>query len=413
ELTISGRKGQKITLRPGELTDANGHVNQDASGKPFYYTYILNGDSTETWRPQFTYYGFRYLEIETDSTDSREPEIIAVSALHTSSENAVTGHFHCSNELFNRIYRLIDKAMSSNSASVLTDCPHREKLGWIEQAHLMQNSLSYRRDMSRLYEKAMADMAASQRSDGAIPTIAPEYVRFEGGFEDSPEWGAAFILCPYQAWLTYGNSDILHRYYPAMKKYMDYLATRADSNIIAYGLGDWYDIGPKEPGYSQLTSNGVTATAIYFQNASTMARIAEITGHDDDAAAFRNLAGDIRQAFNCRFLNSEEGYYDRNSQTANSMALVLGFPDKEIREKVARNLADDIISRGYSLTAGDIGYRYLLKALEDNGMSDIIYVMNTGFDHPGYGWQLAHGATALTESWQAYGFVSNNHMMLG
>ena len=39
--------------------------------------------------------------------------------------------------------------------------------------------------------------------------------------------------------------------------------------------------------------------------------------------------------------------------------------------------------------------------------------MNCKYDSPGYGWQLAHGATALTESWQAYGFVSNNHFMLG
>jgi hypothetical protein len=32
---------------------------------------------------------------------------------------------------------------------------------------------------------------------------------------------------------------------------------------------------------------------------------------------------------------------------------------------------------------------------------------------PGYGYQLAHGATALTESWQALRNVSNNHLMLG
>ncbi|HEX5655145.1 MAG TPA: alpha-L-rhamnosidase C-terminal domain-containing protein, partial [Chitinophagaceae bacterium] len=34
-------------------------------------------------------------------------------------------------------------------------------------------------------------------------------------------------------------------------------------------------------------------------------------------------------------------------------------------------------------------------------------------DVPGYGYQLKHGATALTESWQAYPSVSNNHFMLG
>jgi hypothetical protein len=39
--------------------------------------------------------------------------------------------------------------------------------------------------------------------------------------------------------------------------------------------------------------------------------------------------------------------------------------------------------------------------------------MNYRDDVPGYGYQLKHGATALTESWQAYESVSNNHFMLG
>lgn len=413
QITVKGQKGQRIIMHPGELIDADSCINQSASGTPYYFTYTLRGDGVETWAPQFSYYGFRYIEIETDSNNGYSPEILDVKAHHTSAENQITGSFHCSEELFNRIYRLIDNAMSSNTASVLTDCPHREKLGWLEQTHLMQNSLSYRRNMQHIYKKQMSDMAASQLDNGAIPTIAPEYVRFEGGFEDSPEWGAAFILCPYQAWQWYGDTDLLRDYYSAMKHYTDYLATRAVGNIIAYGLGDWYDIGPGEPGFSKLTTPGVTATAIYFQVVTVMAKIARILGNESDAERYSVLAAEIRKAFNERFFNPTEGYYDRNSQTANAMPLALGIVEDQYRPTVARHLADDIISRGYALTAGDIGYRYLLKALEDCGLSDIIYSMNSGFTSPGYGWQLAHGATALTESWQAYGSVSNNHMMLG
>jgi len=43
----------------------------------------------------------------------------------------------------------------------------------------------------------------------------------------------------------------------------------------------------------------------------------------------------------------------------------------------------------------------------------VIFEMNSRDDVPGYGFQLKHGATALTESWQAYESVSNNHFMLG
>ncbi len=60
-----------------------------------------------------------------------------------------------------------------------------------------------------------------------------------------------------------------------------------------------------------------------------------------------------------------------------------------------------------------MGFHYLIKALEDNGGSSVIFDMNSRTDVPGYGYQLAKGATALTESWPAREDVSNNHLMLG
>jgi len=202
-------------------------------------------------------------------------------------------------------------------------------------------------------------------------------------------------------------------YYPYMKHYMNYLASRADHNIVAYGLGDWYDIGPKRPGYAQLTSNGVTSTAIYFYNATIMKQRASLLGNIDDAKQYDILAAEIKKSFNDNYFNKETRKYDRDSQTANAIALYTDIVDEENKAQILHNLTEDLQNRNYALTAGDIGYRYVLKVLEENGASDIIYKMNNKYDVPGYGWQLAHGATALTESWQAYGFVSNNHFMLG
>lgn len=92
--------------------------------------------------------------------------------------------------------------------------------------------------------------------------------------------------------------------------------------------------------------------------------------------------------------------------------LVLGLLSAN-KAAVVDNIVNDIRQRGNGLTAGDIGYRYLLRVLDDAGRSDVIYDMNSGSDKPGYGYQLARGATALTESWQAYPNVSNNHFKLG
>ena len=417
-ICVKSDKAGEIILRPAELLNPDSTVNQSASGQPYYFKYTTDGRGIATWQPQFSYYGFRYVQVEGavpsgEDNSSGLPEIISLCGIHTCNSAPEAGTFSCSKPLFNQIYELIDWAMRSNMASVLTDCPHREKLGWLEQAHLMQYSLQYRYNLSQMYEKIMHDMSVSQRDDGCIPTIAPEYVRFVEGFEDTPEWGSAFIISAWYAYQFYGDENLLREYFPAMRRYVEYLSSKADGNIISYGLGDWFDIGPDSPGRSQLTSNGVTATSIYYYDVSILSRIASLVGEKDAEEKYSKLAKEIKESFNLRYFDKDKLVIDRDSQTANAMPLYVGLIDKEYEDDILRNLVRDIESRGNALTAGDVGYRYVLQALESGGRSDVIYDMNSRYDVPGYGWQLAHGATSLTESWQAYGFVSNNHFMLG
>lgn len=418
-IRVRGQKGQSLILRPAELLNDDRTVNQSASGEPYDFEYTIGqSDSAETWQPKFSYYGFRYVEAEGavpqgETNDEQLPVIVALEGLHTCNEAGENGSFHCSNPLFNKIYELIDWAIRSNMASVLTDCPHREKLGWQEQNYLMQYALQYRYDLSSLYPKIFNDLKSAQLDNGTIPAIAPEYVRFSGGFEDSPEWGSSFIISNWYFYKWYGDTRHMERLYPDMKRYLYDLKSRSNGHIIAYGLGDWYDIGPNPPGYAQLTSNGVTATAIYYYDTVLMKNMALLLGKEDDANEFGALADSIRTAYNHAFYHREEGYYDRNSQTANAISLYMGLADSTECPRILDNLIADIRRRNNGLTAGDIGYRFVLKALEAYGRTDVIYDMNCRYDVPGYGWQLAHGATALTESWQAYGFVSNNHFMLG
>lgn len=406
-----------IRLHPAELLKSDGKASQGRTGSPYWFGYTTKGSAeSETWQPQFSYYGYRYIQLEGavpagQANPDSLPVIEELVGLHTSADAPEVGSFSCSKPMFNKVHELIDWAIRSNMASVLTDCPHREKLGWIEQNHLMQYSLQYRYDLSRLYEKALQDMSDSQTEKGIIPTIAPEYTRFGWGFDDSPEWGSAFIISPWYIYQWYNDTKMIQKYYPEMQRYVDYLGTRDSSCIVAYGLGDWYDIGPKNPGYSQLTSKGVTSTAMYFYNASILSRMAEILGKKEDVEKYKLLSENIRKAFNKEFYNAETKTYDRNSQTANAIALYFNLVEPENKQQTLKNLIDDIRSRNNGLTAGDVGYRYVLRALEENGVEDVIYDMNSRYDVPGYGYQLAMGATALTEGWTTFG--SNNHLMLG
>ena len=418
---LSVRASGRHTVRmfPGELCRPDSTVNQRSSGGPVFFSYTTRGDgSVESWQPQFTYYGFRYVEVEGAVPEGEPnpnglPEIVELTGLHTTNSAEQVGTFECSNPLFNQIYTLIDWAIRSNFSSVFTDCPHREKLGWLEQSHLIGPSIQYGYDISRAYPKIVGDMATAQHEDGMIPTIAPQYTVFAEGFLDTPEWGSAFILLPYYLYRWYGDDRPMRENYDRRADYIDYLSSKADGHIVAYGLGDWCDIGPAEPAHSQLTSNGVSATAIYYYDICTMQRIAEHLGKTADAERYESLAAEVKKAFNERFFDRRTLKYDRNSQAANAMALYMGLVEPQYEEVVLKNLIDDIRGRGNAVTAGDIGYRYVVQTLQDRGASDVLFDMNSRYDVPGYGYQIAMGETALAESWQSRDYLSHNHCMLG
>ncbi|RZM22636.1 MAG: alpha-L-rhamnosidase, partial [Pedobacter sp.] len=234
---LSGKRGDKIKITPSELLTDKGFITQKSSGENFYFEYTLKGDGVEEWTPKFTYYGFRYVMIEGVKPTS-------VVLLHTRNSAPAVGSFSSSNELFNKIYSLINWSLRSNLVSVSTDCPHREKLGWLEQAHLMGESVRFNYDVFHLYNKIVDDIIEAQLPDGMVPSIAPEFVAFDGPFRDDPGYGSAAVILPWYLYKWYGDVEVLRKSYPMMKKYVSYLQHKSVSNVISYGLGDWLDIGP-------------------------------------------------------------------------------------------------------------------------------------------------------------------------
>ena len=163
QITVKGKKGSVIKITPAELVGGDGLADQSAVGAPVYFNYTLKGEGAETWHPQFMYYGFRYIQVEgarpeAEGGKSDTPVMIAVKSLHTRNAAQTIGQFECSNELFNKTFKLIDWAIRSNTASVFTDCPHREKLGWLEEAHLVGSSIRYNYDIATLCRKVIKDM---------------------------------------------------------------------------------------------------------------------------------------------------------------------------------------------------------------------------------------------------------------
>lgn len=415
-VNMKGHQGDTVRIYPAELLNEEGRANQRHSGSPYYYQYIFAQDGEVSWRPRFTYYGFRYAEVRLMPAGNEKIEIQEITAEHIRNGARRVGSFQSSDTLFNQVHNLINWGIKSNMVSVFTDCPHREKLGWLEQLHLMGPSVQYNFDVERLFAKSLSDMRQSQTEEGLVPETAPEYVHFDWGgdvFRDSPEWGSSSIILAWYAYQWYGNKDLLEENYDMMKKYMHYLQGKAKDNVLYHGLGDWYDLGPERPGFSQLTTPGITATAIYYYNWEIMSQIATLLEDDGYKSYADSLHQEVYRAFNDTFYNEEEAVYGSGSQTALAMPLYMGLVDEANKDKVLANLIKDIADRDTSFTAGDIGHRYVLQALQQAGRDDIIYAMHHDDTRPGYGYQIRKGATALTESWAALPTVSNNHFMLG
>jgi hypothetical protein len=414
-ITVAGNGGDTVRIFCSELLNADGTANQKATGSPSYFTYILKGTKEETWQPRFSYTGFRYMEVHCIPKVNSQPAPVVktIEGLHIRNAAYKIGAFTSSNELFNKTNDLIEWAIKSNTVSVFTDCPHREKLGWLEQTHLMGASVQYNYDVAALCKKVIKDMMNAQYPDGKIPEIAPEFTRFTPPFDESPEWGSAAVILAWYNYQWYGDKQTLIEAYDMMKSYVMYLKEKSKDNILSYGLGDWYDIGPDRPGYSQMTKMGITATAMYYYDLTILIQVAKLLNKTSEVKIFEQLAASVRGSFNEHFFDKQKLQYDSASQAANAMALFMGLVEPQYKNAVVNALVKDIRGRNNALTAGDIGYRYVLRALENAGRSDVIFDMNSRDDVPGYGFQLKHGATALTESWQAYESVSNNHFMLG
>lgn len=418
-LRISGPAGSTVRLTGGELVNEDGTINRSTMGGAHrgsaWWQYTKATDGEETWFPQFYYLGSRYLytELSPATEGAERPKVEAVEMVVVHSTAKPAGHFACSDPVLNQIRDLVRWAQRSNMVSILTDCPHREKLGWLEQNHLNGPALRYEWALDRLAAKNVRDMAEAQTPEGLIPNIAPEYTVFKGTYRAAAEWGASFILVPWQQYVFTGDDSLLRDHYEAMRRYFAYLETRAAGGLLDEGLGDWYDVILEKTGRANLTPPALTATAHFYQDAVTLAKIAAVLGRTDDAAEFRAKAEAIRTTFNRELFHpATPELYGTGSQTSLVLPLALDLAAPENRASVLAALLQDIDRRGHS-SAGAIGTRYLFRALTDAGHADLIYRLITNPEMPGYAYQLKRGNTALAESWGALPGASQNHFFLG
>jgi alpha-L-rhamnosidase len=413
ELHVAGPAGTTLTLKPGERLGSDGLVDQSTMQKggstypPTVDHYTLAGTGTETWHPDFVYHGFRYLQV-TGLPTAASSSMVDGIVLRAANESA--GSFSTSNDLLNRIHSLVNRSVQGNMYSLLTDCPDREKLGWLEQDWLEFGTVAANYDVAAYYRDLVRNMAEAQEANGMVPAIAPLVYNVFGGNPDQvgePNWGSAMIQAPWQMYLTYGDVQTLRTYYSNMQRYLGYLQGRAQGNLLDYGLGDWGATDTSTP-------SGVTASYGYYQDAATMARIADVIGNGADAQSYRSLASDIASAYNAKYLDAAHHTYANGTQADDALALDMGIVPASERQAVLDHLIAGIRAAGNHLTVGEIALPSVFRVLSAAGDDEVLYDVATQVTSPSYGYSVVNGATALPEYWDgATGYGSQDHFMMG
>ncbi|MFE7169348.1 family 78 glycoside hydrolase catalytic domain [Streptomyces sp. NPDC057616] len=404
EITVGGAPaGTEIRIYPAESLK-DGHAFQSISnvGAPLWDSYTTGSTRTATWHPTFSYHGFRYLELK--GVPAGATVTVRGRVLHT--DNASAGDLTTSDPLVNGIHSLIRRAIEGNMMGVLTDCPSREKLGWLEQDQLVFPALAANFDMEAQLRKIVRDMADAQTEDGLIPSTVPEYTSLPGAYRNDSNWGGAFVLVPWQLYTTYGDLGTLRTYYPRMRQYAAFLDKQVSGGILDYGLGDWFTPDRTFP-------RAVAGTYGYWRVVDTMARIATLLGDKAAADGYRAKADASVRALSDAYYSPATGTFGGGGQGAEALALDMGAYPAGERDRLLGHFTSSVEAAGHHLLLGEISLPAAFRVLSAAGRDDIVEKIATQTTSPSYGYQVLAGNTTLGESWDGGPGQSQNHFMLG
>jgi alpha-L-rhamnosidase len=387
-LKVRGAAGTQIVLRFAEALNPDGTIyTANLRAAKATDTYTLRGGEEETWEPQFTFHGFRYVEL---TGLPGKPDMDAITGVVLHSDGPRTSSFACSNPMLNQLYRNIVWGQRSNYLEVPTDCPQRdERMGWTGDAQAFIGTAAYNMDIAPFFSAWMRTLNDCQSAEGAFPDIAPCH----GGM--SPGWGDAGVICPWTIYRVYGDRRMLEECYPNMVRWIDLLQRKSDHCVRPeQGYGDWLNVRAGLP-------KDVIATAYFAYVTSLMEKTANVLGKTDDAARFHKLLDRIKAAFQKAFV-AADGRIKGHTQTAYLMALGFDLLSPEQRPLAVNHLVSLIEERNRHLSTGFLGVNLLLPVLTQIGRNDLAYVLLQNETFPSWGYSVKHGATTIWERWDGW-----------
>ncbi len=418
-LKVQGPAGTTVTLRHAEVLDKAGNFyteNLRAAKQTMQYT--LKGGGVEVFEPRFTFFGFRYVDVDGYPGELTTDSLTGI-VIH--SDMAKTGEFETSKPLINQLQRNILWGQKGNFLDVPTDCPQRdERLGWMGDAQVFARTAAFNLDVSSFFTKWMKDVAADQFPTGSVPHVVPDVL----GGGGSAAWADAAVIIPWTMYLTYGDTRILEEQYDSMAKWVEFMRKRAGDDYLwteDFTFGDWLAFATTRSDYpGATTGKDLIATAFYAHSTDLLGRAARVLGKSEDASRYAQQFEKIKAAFLKEFV-TESGRVGENTQTAYAVALQFELLPESLRPVAAKRLALEIRDRKH-LTTGFVGTPYLCHVLSRYGYLDEAYLLLNREQYPSWLYPVKMGATTIWERWdgikpdgtfQDKGMNSYNHYAYG
>jgi len=419
-IKMKGKAGQKVQLKFAEVLDKEGNFyTANLRSAECTDTYIFGKDGEAVYEPKFTFHGFRYLQlIGFDEIPAKED----ITGVVIYSDMEPTGTFACNNEMINQLQHNIQWGQKGNFLDVPTDCPQRdERLGWTGDAQVFSMTAGYNFNVAAFYTKWMKDVAADQLANGVIPHVIPDVLNGQGG---ATGWADVVAIIPWSVYKIYGDTRILEENYPAITKWVGYMNQRAGDDYLWTGdthYGDWLAYATTRSDYpGATTEKDLLATAYFYYTTTLTAKIAQLIGKPQDAQKYKQLAANIKEAFNDEFV-TPNGRLVSHTQTAYVIALTFGIlPDSMVGDAAAY-LAKDV-EKFRHLTTGFLGTPILCPTLSAIGRDDLAFMLLNRKEYPSWLYPVTQGATTIWERWdgqkpdgsfQDVGMNSFNHYAYG
>ena len=414
-IKVRGEEGVKVKIKHGERLYENGYIDMsnidvyyrgDKTEDPFQTDIlILSGKKEDEFMAKFSYKGFRYVEVI--SSQPLTMDINSLTAYFMHSDVPVAGEIKSSNPLIEKLLWATNNAYLSNLMGYPTDCPQREKNGWTGDGHFAIESALYNFDGITVYEKWLTDHRDEQQPNGVLPDIIPTG-GWGYGTENGLDWTSTIAIIPWEIYMFYGDNKLLADCYENIKRYVDYVDRISRDHLTTWGRGDWVPVKSR-------SNKELTSSVYYYVDAKILSEAAKLFNRQDDYIRYSELAENIKNAINAKYLNRETGIYASGSQTELSVPLHWGVAPDDMKKKIADNLANKVKEANFHLDVGVLGAKALLNALSRNGHVETAYKVAVQDKYPSWGWWIVNGATTLLENWdlKAERDISDNHMMFG